>query len=496
MISDELFEVLTRFEIVPGATLIDLNFDPARVFTSEEANKRIRALAHGLTNLGLSENPRISVISKNSYEFICIWLAVAQAGYTIVPINYKIPKDQLEYCLQDSNTDIIFYEREFRDLVPNKYKSYEILSPEYENLFNYFPFIRPQWDKDKVNSIIYTSGTTGLPKGVISTYENKMWTNMHFVQGSKGGQTTYLHVSPLYHLAGVHGLINTVSLSSSEQLTTVIVPRFDARQFIKLIEKYKVNDLRLVSPMMAMILAERDLLSVTDVSSVRTVYLTSSHAPEKMQREMKAFFKGINTVNNPYGLTETGPIFGPHPKGIPKPIGSVGYPYDDVEVRIVDGVLQVKSKGILTGYHNKSDIYKKSMTEDGFFITGDLFRTNKYGFYFYMGRSDDMFKSGGEKIYPTEIEAIIDRHPDVAMSAVVGVEDDIKGYKPYAFVQLRGNAIPGVEQKIKDFAISNVATYQIPRQVWIVDSLPRTQIGKIDRRVLTDMAKNLIAKSK
>lgn len=497
MISDELFEVLTQFEVVPNATIIDLGFEPPRVHTSEDANTRIKAIANGLTNLGLPENPRIAVVSKNSYEFICLWLAISQAGFTIIPINYKLPKEQLEYCLEDGDTHVVFYESEFKDLIPAKYKSYEILSNEYESILNYDTFVRPKWDKDAIHCIMYTSGTTGSPKGVVTTYENKMWSNTHFVHANESGPpTTYLHVSPLYHLAGSHGLINTLSFSGSKRLTTVIMPKFDAKQFIKLVEKYRVTDLRLVSPMMAMILAERQLLTSTDVSSVRVVSLTSSHAPEKMQKEIRAFFRGVRVINNPYGLTETGPIFGGHPQKIPKPIGSVGYPYDNVEVRIVDGVLQVRSKGILVGYHKKDDMYKKSMTEDGFFITGDLFRVNKYGFYFYMGRADDMFKSGGEKIYPTEIEAILDRHPDVAMSAVVGVPDDVKGFKPYAFVQLKVDKTDNTEQAIKEFAIKNVASYQIPRQVWVLDDLPKTQIGKIDRRLLTDMAKELLAKSK
>jgi acyl-coenzyme A synthetase/AMP-(fatty) acid ligase len=131
------------------------------------------------------------------------------------------------------------------------------------------------------------------------------------------------------------------------------------------------------------------------------------------------------------------------------------------------------------------------MTPDGYYITGDIFTVNKYGFYFYQGRSDDMFKSGGEKIYPSEIESVIERHPAISISTVVGVKDDIKGHKPYAFVQLKpGHNITARE--IKEFVIKNVATYQIPRQVWILDELPKTNIGKIDRHQLTKKAQELL----
>ena len=148
----------------------------------------------------------------------------------------------------------------------------------------------------------------------------------------------------------------------------------------------------------------------------------------------------------------------------------------------------------MKGYHNRSDL-EDSITEDGYFITGDLFRVNYNGFYFYMGRADDMFKSGGEKIYPSEIEPVIERHPSVALSTVVGIEDEVKGHKPYTFVELKPNETATAED-IKQFTIENVATYQIPRRIWILDTLPRTNIGKIDRKALKDLAIKLLEENK
>lgn len=495
MISPEQKDVLTRFEIVPNAKIIDLSYTPERTFTTDEANTRIRQLAKGIQNLNLPNDAKVAIMSNNSYNYLCLWMALSQLGLTVVAVNIKLPLEQVHYCLEDSGASFVFYADEFRHLVPSNLRAVEIDSEDYINLLDDSPFVRPEFDGSKINFIMYTSGTTGKPKGVAVSYENRMWSNYYGYMPLNEATDKHLnglHVSPLYHLAGTNGLFNVATLANTPSLTIVMLPKFNARQYIQAIEKYKVRELRLVAPMMAMILAERDLLMKTDLSSVNFILLTSSAAPEKMQREVKLFFKNLHMLMNPYGLTESGPVFGPHPLNIPRPIGSVGYPLEGVETRIVDGVLQIKSKAILTSYHNRPDAYDKVMTEDGFLITGDLFRMNKYGFYFYIGRADDMFKSGGEKIYPSEIETIIDRHPAVATSAVVGVPDKIKGYKPYAFVQLKQNENVTSEQ-IKNYAIKNVASYQIPREVWLVDELPKTSIGKIDRKLLTKMATDLVA---
>jgi acyl-coenzyme A synthetase/AMP-(fatty) acid ligase len=215
-----------------------------------------------------------------------------------------------------------------------------------------------------------------------------------------------------------------------------------------------------------------------------------------MQEEIQKYFTRLKWLVNPYGLTETGPLFGmENPRRLPQPMLSVGYPLPGVSCRInSNGVLEAKGPSVLPSYHNRPEL-KDSFTEDGYFITGDLFRVNYNGFYFYMGRADDMFKSGGEKIYPSEIETIIERYPSVALSTVVGVEDEIKGYKPYAFVELK-TGHTATPEEIKQFTIDNVATYQIPRQVWILDSLPRTNIGKLDRKTLKNLAIELLKENK
>ena len=148
------------------------------------------------------------------------------------------------------------------------------------------------------------------------------------------------------------------------------------------------------------------------------------------------------SVTNAYGTTEAGPVvFGPHPKGLPQPDMSVGYPHPQVTLRLVDGdnrdaeqgMLEMKCPAMMNGYHNRPDV-RPPFTTDGFYVTGDVFRRDADGFHYFVGRTDDMFVSGGENIYPADVERMLERHPDIAQAAVVPIEDEIKGQKPVAFV--------------------------------------------------------------
>jgi acyl-CoA synthetase (AMP-forming)/AMP-acid ligase II len=200
-------------------------------------------------------------------------------------------------------------------------------------------------------------------------------------------------------------------------------------------------------------------------------------------------------VTNAYGTTEAGPVvFGPHPQGLPQPEASVGYPHPAVQLRLVDpeggpagqGVLEMTCPALMLGYHNRPDI-PPPITADGFYVTGDVFRRDAHGFHYFVGRTDDMFVSGGENIFPAEVERVLERHPAVSHAAVVPIDDELKGTKPVAFVILkRGGSAD--EDEIKRFALANAPAYQHPRSVWFVDELPLASTNKVDRGALRRMA--------
>jgi len=192
-------------------------------------------------------------------------------------------------------------------------------------------------------------------------------------------------------------------------------------------------------------------------------------------------------------------VFGPHPKGLPQPDNSVGYPHPKVQLRLVDGdnqkaaqgVLEMKCPALMNGYHNRPDV-TPPFTKDGFYITGDVLRRDDNGFHYFVGRTDDMFVSGGENIYPTDVERMLEKHPDVVQAVVIPVDDDIKGTKPVAFVIPKAGHTP-TEAAIKKYALENAPAYQHPRFVWFMDELPLASTNKVDRGVLRTLAQERTA---
>ena len=197
-------------------------------------------------------------------------------------------------------------------------------------------------------------------------------------------------------------------------------------------------------------------------------------------------------VVNAYGTTEAGPVvFGPHPKGIPQPELSTGYPHPEVQLRLIrdgkevqdEGALEMKCGALMTHYHKLPETTAKVMTPDGYYRTSDVFRRDENGFFYFVGRVDDMFVCGGENIYPGEVEKMLEKHPGIHQAAVIPVPDELKGFKPIAFVvRTAGAAVD--EEQIKSYALANAPAYQHPRRVFFVDEMPLAGTNKIDKRVL------------
>jgi len=288
-------------------------------------------------------------------------------------------------------------------------------------------------------------------------------------------------------------------LACAAHATIVLLPQFTARAYIEAIERYRCTWLTAVPPMIAMMLREKELLARTDLSSVEFVRMGSAPVSASLMEALRQALPRA-VVTNAYGTTEAGPVvFGPHPKGLPQPELSVGYPHPKVTLRLVDGenrnaeqgVLEMKCPALMLGYHNRPDV-RPPFTADGFYITGDVFRRDANGFHTFVGRTDDMFVSGGENIYPADVERLLERHPDIAQAAVVPIDDEIKGQKPVAFAVPKPGRAP-TESDIKRFALANAPAYAHPRFVWFVAELPLASTNKVDRAALHQMAEERVS---
>jgi acyl-CoA synthetase (AMP-forming)/AMP-acid ligase II len=342
---------------------------------------------------------------------------------------------------------------------------------------------------------LYTSGSTGTPKGVVLSHRSHIWVVQTRLEAQDIASQRFLVAAPLYHM----NALSLAKLACAAHASIVLLPQFDARAYIAAIERYRCTWLTAVPPMIAMMLREHDLLARTDLSSVAFVRMGSAPVSQSL---MTALHRAVPAakITNAYGTTEAGPVvFGPHPCGLPQPDMSVGYRHPKVELRLIDdnghvsdqGALEMKCPAVMIGYHNRPDL-PPPITADGFYRTGDVFRRDADGFHYFLGRTDDMFVSGGENIYPGDVERMLERHPAVAQACVVPIDDDIKGQKPVAFIIPKTGKEPDPED-IKRFALANAPAYQHPRFIWFLDRLPLSTTNKIDRAALRRAAAERVA---
>jgi acyl-CoA synthetase (AMP-forming)/AMP-acid ligase II len=261
----------------------------------------------------------------------------------------------------------------------------------------------------------------------------------------------------MYHM----NALATLKFAIAAHASVVLLPQFRAPAYIEAIGQYRCTWLTSVPTMIALVAQETATLARTDLSCVQYVAMGSAPLTQALIDKVKTIFPGAQ-VTNGYGTTEAGPVgFGPHPAGLPKPDIALGYPLPGIGIRLVngdnldadEGVLQMRTLALMPGYHNLPEKTASVMTPDGYYITGDLMRRDEHGFYYFVGRADDMFVCNGENVYPAEVEQMLERHPAIHQACVVPVPDEIRGQKPVAFIVLAPGATM-TAQEVKDFALA------------------------------------------
>lgn len=466
--------------------------DEYRKLTYLEMSEMVNHFAGILqSTYSVKKGDRIGILSQNNMEYIITLFAAAKLNAIVVPLNTRLSLDELEFQLIDSGLQTLLVDRHYhpkgKELLQRRSFPYLLT---FDSLFQAETetFIHTEIDPSAPYIICYTSGTTGRPKGAVLTQENMFWNAVNNIFTlditSKDHIITLL---PLFHIGGIGLFTLPVLLAGG----TVIVPdKFEPNQALKYIEQFAVTIVMGV-PTIHDALRKSTNFETTNLSSVRFFYNGGAPCPEDLIRWYLQ--KGIS-FGQGYGLTETSPtVLLLCEEDFRKKVGSIGKPVMFTEICVVDdegkevpygeiGELLVKGPNVLKEYWNLPDETNKFI-RNGWFTTGDMVRQDEEGFVYIAGRKKEMIISGGENIYPLEIEKVLYELSEVEDVAVVGVSHDKWGETPIAFITIK-NGVALTEEYLKEYCAQKLARYKIPTAFNFVSALPKNATGKIDKATL------------
>ncbi len=458
--------------------------------------RRISAkVANGLKGMGLEKGERAILFMPKCMELVLFHLAIQKIGAISVILNPGFKKDEMEYFIKDSDPKLIVSGKKEEALIRSIDPNRLMLSLETETPFEeekLFPLSSSEISygsahPDDPALLIYTSGTTGQPKGAILTQKNLMSDAQNIIQIWEITEKDVLcHALPLFH---VHGLCFALHTSLMAGAKIVMVDEFSSETVMDILST-KEGELACTMfmgvPTMYHKMMERREMEGRDFSHIRLFACGSAPLSPKDFERIKKFF-GKEPVERE-GMSETGMNFSNPLQGLKKP-GSIGLPLPQVEVRIVNpetlmdlkpgevGEIWIKGPNVTPGYWRKPR-ETEAVFLDGWFRTGDLGKRDNDGYYYITDRIKHIIISGGENISPKEIESVLDRHPEILESCVVGIPDEKWGERVVAAVVLKSKGI-STEGEIKDYCKNHLLDWKCPKEVLFLDELPRNRMGKV-----------------
>lgn len=462
-----------------------------RTLTYAQLESRCARAAAVLAARGVQREDRVAILCRNRVEFFEIMFACAKLGAILVPLNWRSPAAELSALISDCSAKFLVFGVEDAETARVLGGASLGLDDDYEvALAAAEPLVTDRrWPGDATWFLMYTSGTTGQPKGVIQTYQMSVVNAFHVGQAFdlRDGDTT-LNFLPLFHSAGIQ-LVTIPTLIAGG--TVLMLPGFDESRALALMPRL---DIFFGVPAVYQQLSLHPDFESADLARVRSWGCGGAPLADVLVERFAA--KGVMVCNG-YGMTETGPTaFIAMKDDALRKIGSVGKPLMLLDVRIVDadgndvaegesGEIWMRGPGLTPGYWNKPAETAKAFTPDGWLKSGDIGRRDGDGCYYVAGRIKEMYISGGENVYPAEVENVLARHPSILETAIIGVSDEKWGEVGHAFIMLRPDAAPVTAAEVIQFCRANVAGYKTPRHVTFVDEFPRTAAGKIRKHMLT-----------
>lgn len=476
--------------------------------TWKQLNQRVNRLAGALAGMGVEKGTKVATLALNCHRLVEIYYATSKLGAVAVPLNFRLAPDELVYVINHSDAEVLVVDHNtiemaegFLDRLENIRERIVFRTAaegwlDYEKLLEESSDIEPEVEvsEDDLCHLQYTGGTTGLPKGVMITHRNYLTTaiGMGLSLEFQPHYTT-LQVLPIFHTAWWPILIHHLA-----GCRAVIANRFDFAEILATAEREKVTHINMVPVLFSWLLDFPDAEKY-DLSSIRYFSYAGAPMPEEVLRRCIARFGPI--FQQGYGLTEASPLGTmlreedqcrlEGPPELVRRINSCGRESLVTEVRVVDeedndvpvgeiGEIVIRGKNVMRGYWKDPELTERTL-RGGWLHTGDLATVDEYGFIYIVDRKNDMIITGGENVYPFEVEQVLYEHPAVLTAAVVGLKSDKWGEEVTAAVTLKQGA-EATEDELIALCRERIAGYKCPKRVVFAESIPTSALGKVLRR--------------
>lgn len=461
---------------------------------------RVKGLAGSLLQRGIREGDRVAIMLPNSHQFVEAYFAALAIGAVATPVNFRFAAPEIRFLLEDSKPSAFFFHSSYGQRVSEALEGLEGprllvavegekggLGEDFEQLVSRGSPLEgplPRAEEDPCQ-LMYTSGTTGSPKGALIPHRAVLWNLINTMHGREDREgEKALIIGPMYHTAALN---NHLTIQMALGGTAILIRSFDPMLVLEVIQKERATTIS-GAPTMFHMLMEYPQAHNYDLSSITKCTSGASILPQQTRRKLERFFPRIQGIYDVYGCTEAAPTISilRDEESRRKP-GSVGRPLPFVEVKIVDeqdrevpsgevGELVCRGPNVMLGYYRKPEATLEAM-RGGWLHTGDLARMDQDGYLYIVDRKKDLIISGGENIYPREIEEVLLEHPAIADAAVVGTPDPVWGEAVHAFLVLReGHTL--TQEMVVEHCRKKLAGYKKPRRVTFVSEIPRNPSGK------------------